>query len=121
MKLLIRGLIRFYQIVISRPLHFLCGPGSGCRFEPSCSHYFLQAVEIHGVFRGSWMGLKRIGRCNPWGPTGLDPVPKSSKKSPHDCSCHKSSPCELDPSSASVEASSKTTPPENRSTDSKDP
>lgn len=75
MKWLIRVLIRFYQIAISPVIHFAGGPGCGCRFTPTCSHYFLEAVETHGALRGSWLGLKRIARCNPWGGQGHDPVP----------------------------------------------
>ena len=75
MRGLIRILIRAYQLTLSPLLHALGGAGSGCRFEPSCSEYFLQAVEMHGALRGSWLGLKRIGRCHPWGGAGHDPVP----------------------------------------------
>jgi len=75
MRGLIRILIRLYQWTLSPVLAALGGPGSGCRFEPSCSEYFLQAVETHGALRGSWLGLKRIGRCHPWGDSGHDPVP----------------------------------------------
>lgn len=74
MKWLIRMLIRGYQMVISPVLHFVGGPGSGCRFTPSCSEYFLQAVERHGCVRGGWMGIKRLARCHPWGGSGHDPV-----------------------------------------------
>src|SRR5688500_14806538 len=74
-KLLIRVLIRGYQVLISPVLSFLGGPGSGCRYEPSCSRYFLNAVETHGSLRGSWLGIKRIARCQPWGGDGFDPVP----------------------------------------------
>lgn len=45
-----------------------------CRFTPTCSHYFVEAVEKKGVIRGTWMGLKRILRCNPFGRSGYDPV-----------------------------------------------
>lgn len=75
MRGLIRILIRAYQLTLSPLLCAFGGPGSGCRFEPSCSEYFLQAVEMHGALRGSWLGLKRIGRCHPWGGSGHDPVP----------------------------------------------
>jgi putative membrane protein insertion efficiency factor len=74
-KVLVRIAIRGYQKFISPVIHFAGGPGSGCRFTPTCSAYFLQAVETHGVLRGSWMGIKRIGRCHPWGGSGHDPVP----------------------------------------------
>jgi uncharacterized protein len=74
-KLLIRLFIRAYQLFVSPILSFLGGPGSGCRFEPSCSRYFLEAVETHGALRGSWLGIKRLMRCQPWGGLGFDPVP----------------------------------------------
>jgi uncharacterized protein len=61
--------IRAYQIVLS-PLF-----GGRCRFHPSCSRYGLEAVSIHGALRGSWMAVKRIGRCHPWNEGGSDPVP----------------------------------------------
>jgi putative membrane protein insertion efficiency factor len=72
---MIRLLIRFYQVCISPVLHIFAGPGGGCRFEPTCSQYFLEAVEEHGSIRGSWLGIKRILRCHPWGGQGYDPVP----------------------------------------------
>ena len=67
--------IRFYQKFLNPMLHFIGGPGCGCRFQPSCSNYFLQAVKIHGPYRGSWLGICRIFRCHPWGGCGEDPVP----------------------------------------------
>ncbi|MDA0356205.1 MAG: membrane protein insertion efficiency factor YidD [Bacteroidetes bacterium] len=63
-------LVRFYQIIIS-PLT----PAS-CRYQPTCSHYTLDALRVHGLFRGGWIALKRIGRCHPWGGSGYDPVPE---------------------------------------------
>lgn len=69
MKWLALGLIRFYQRFISPML-----PAS-CRFEPSCSHYTYEAIQIHGFFKGSWLGVKRISRCHPMNPGGYDPVP----------------------------------------------
>lgn len=76
MLTVIRLAIRAYQLTLSPLLTFLTGqPNAGCRFEPTCSRYFLGAVETHGVLRGSWLGLCRIGRCQPWGGSGDDPVP----------------------------------------------
>lgn len=62
------GLIRLYQWVFAwRP--------SPCRYVPSCSSYALEAVEVHGAVRGSWLAVRRLGRCHPWGQHGWDPVP----------------------------------------------
>lgn len=88
-KFLIRLMIRFYQRFLSPLLHFGAGPGAGCRFSPSCSHYFLKAVETHGPMRGSWYGICRILRCHPWGGCGYDPVPQGkSRAEPTACRSH---------------------------------
>ncbi|MBQ2222458.1 MAG: membrane protein insertion efficiency factor YidD [Bacteroidales bacterium] len=63
------GLVRFYQVCIS-PLK----PAS-CRFTPTCSQYALEALRKYGPFKGSWLALRRILRCHPWGGSGYDPVP----------------------------------------------
>jgi putative membrane protein insertion efficiency factor len=68
-------LIRFYQEAIS-PF-----TPSTCRFEPTCSSYFLEALKIHGLIKGSYLGIKRILSCHPWGKIGYDPVPE--KKCTH--------------------------------------
>ncbi len=86
MKTLIIALIRFYQIALSRPLHWLGGPAAGCRFTPTCSQYFLEAVKVHGALRGSFLGLRRLGRCHPWGGQGDDPVPPARTR--QECGCH---------------------------------
>src|SRR5256885_4845509 len=72
---LLRFFIRIYQCTLSPLLCLLSGPDSGCRFTPTCSAYFLEAVEAHGIRYGSWLGLKRLARCQPWGGHGYDPVP----------------------------------------------
>ncbi|MEO7317403.1 MAG: membrane protein insertion efficiency factor YidD [Chthoniobacteraceae bacterium] len=74
MKPLIQLFIRAYQLTVSPVLAVFGGPG-GCRYEPSCSRYFSQAVGEHGACRGSWLGVKRLARCHPWGGSGLDLVP----------------------------------------------
>lgn len=75
------GLIRVYQYTLS-PL-----TGASCRYTPSCSHYGLEAIRVHGPIRGGWLTIKRIGRCNPWGGHGHDPVPEKKIKSTvlHSC------------------------------------
>lgn len=67
-KLLI-GLIRLYQITLSPWL------GGACRYTPTCSNYGIQALEKYGAFKGSWLTIKRVLSCNPWGGSGYDPVP----------------------------------------------
>ena len=79
-KTIIRLIIRFYQIVLRPVMKAIAGPGAGCRFSPTCSHYFLQAVEDHGSLKGSWLGIRRILRCHPWGGSGYDPVPPRSEE-----------------------------------------
>ncbi|MBR4310213.1 MAG: membrane protein insertion efficiency factor YidD [Akkermansia sp.] len=71
--------VLFYKRFISKPLHALSGPNSGCRFTPSCSTFFIEAVHIHGAFKGTCMGIWRIMRCYPWGGCGYDPVPPKKK------------------------------------------
>jgi hypothetical protein len=75
-----RGVVRVYQLTLSPFLLWLGGPGAGCRFEPSCSRYFVEAVETHGALRGALFAAKRIGRCHPWGGCGCDPVPPREMK-----------------------------------------
>lgn len=61
--------IRLYQLLISPML-----PPS-CRFTPSCSQYAIEALRKHGALKGSWLAVRRILRCHPWGGSGYDPVP----------------------------------------------
>jgi putative membrane protein insertion efficiency factor len=64
---------RLWQIGPSRVL-----PPS-CRFQPSCSAYAITALSRYGALRGSWLALRRIGRCHPWGGSGFDPVPEKTR------------------------------------------
>jgi putative membrane protein insertion efficiency factor len=66
--------IRFYQSFISPMM------GPSCRFQPTCSHYMVGAIMEWGIFKGTWLGLKRIFKCHPWGSHGHDPVPENPKR-----------------------------------------
>ncbi len=74
MKIIIIWLIKGYRSFIS-PLF----PPS-CRFQPTCSQYALEALERFGIWRGSWLAIRRILRCHPWHPGGYDPVPPCQDK-----------------------------------------
>ncbi len=65
--------IRFYQWLISPLL------GQNCRHEPTCSNYAIEAIKEWGIIKGTWLGLKRISSCHPWGTFGYDPVPKKKR------------------------------------------
>lgn len=69
MRWILVALVRGYQIVLSPLLP------AACRYYPSCSAYAIEALEKHGALRGTWMAMRRIGRCNPFRPGGFDPVP----------------------------------------------
>ena len=62
-------LIRIYQWVISPII------GPKCRYQPTCSHYAVEALKKHGPFKGLWLAIRRISSCHPWGGSGWDPVP----------------------------------------------
>ncbi|WP_420319394.1 membrane protein insertion efficiency factor YidD [Gorillibacterium massiliense] len=74
MRIAAKAPVRFYRKFIS-PLK----PPT-CRFYPTCSQYALDAIEEYGAAKGSWMAVKRIGRCHPFHPGGFDPVPPNPKK-----------------------------------------
>lgn len=69
MKHLLIGFVRLWRRVIS-PLY-----GDVCKFHPTCSAYGLRALEVHGAIKGSWLTVRRIGRCHPWSMGGVDYVP----------------------------------------------
>jgi len=81
-------MLRFYKQWLSPLVHALGGPGCGCRFEPTCSAYFAEALQEHGLVQGAAMGIARICRCHPWGGCGYDPVPSAFKPTPHTSSIH---------------------------------
>lgn len=68
--------VRAYRLFLSPWL------GNGCRFQPTCSVYALEALEKHGALRGTWLAIRRIGRCHPMGSAGYDPVPPGRRKPP---------------------------------------
>lgn len=71
---LLMGVVRGYRLLLSPWL------GSSCRFEPTCSTYALQALELHGAAKGSYLTVHRLARCGPWCPGGHDPVPQQAPR-----------------------------------------
>lgn len=69
------ALIRLYQRTLSPVLPVFLGPGCGCRFSPTCSHYAADAIRTHGALAGTVLGAIRLLKCTPLHPGGLDPVP----------------------------------------------
>lgn len=69
MKVLLLLILRFYRKAISPYL------GNNCRFHPTCSVYAIEAIEKYGAIKGSWLAIKRIGKCHPFHPGGIDEVP----------------------------------------------
>ena len=69
MKRVLLRAVRGYQRIISPILP------PACRYQPTCSAYALEAIERHGALRGSWLAIRRLARCTPWGGSGYDPVP----------------------------------------------
>jgi hypothetical protein len=63
------GLVFLYRVTLSSVM------GRQCRFLPTCSEYAAEAIRAHGALRGTWLALKRVARCHPWGGDGYDPVP----------------------------------------------
>ncbi|MFP4146308.1 MAG: membrane protein insertion efficiency factor YidD [Halorhodospira sp.] len=75
MRWLLIGVIRIYQYVISPVV------GPRCRFLPSCSEYAAEAIARYGLWRGGWLAARRVSKCHPWHPGGLDPVPERTDRS----------------------------------------
>ncbi len=71
MRQLLIGIVKGYRLLLSPWL------GNACRFEPTCSAYAVEALEVHGAGRGSYLTLRRLARCQPWCQGGHDPVPRA--------------------------------------------
>ena len=71
MRKILIAVVKIYKTALSPFL------GKNCRFEPGCANYAMQAIDKHGAFYGSWLAVKRIGRCHPWHEGGYDPVPET--------------------------------------------
>jgi uncharacterized protein len=74
MKYVLIWLLKGYRFAIS-PLY-----GQVCRYHPTCSAYALEAVQMHGAVRGTWLAMRRVARCHPWAAGGLDPVPPTKNR-----------------------------------------
>lgn len=84
MKTVLLFLLRVYKFAISPML------GQNCRFYPSCSDYAAEAIRLHGAGAGGWLALRRLCKCHPWHPGGLDFVPgtdENSQSAPTSCQC----------------------------------
>lgn len=81
MNRLLVVLLRGYQLLLSPML------GQRCRFYPSCSHYAIEAIQTHGAAKGSWLTVRRLGKCHPWHEGGLDPVPPKAATPSSACAC----------------------------------
>jgi len=81
MKNLLVWLLRAYQLLLSPML------GQNCRFYPTCSNYAIEAVRTHGAARGGLLAVRRVCRCHPWNPGGVDLVPPARDKDSHSAAC----------------------------------
>lgn len=73
------ALVWVYQKTLSPAIPAVFGPACACRFHPTCSHYAAEAVRTHGAVRGVWLSARRLLRCTPLHPGGLDPVPAARR------------------------------------------
>ena len=83
--------VRLYQQLLSPLKMAVFGPSGACRFTPSCSQYAVEALQVHGVFKGGALSAWRLCRCHPWGGCGDDPVPSKKLKVPSEtetCGCN---------------------------------
>lgn len=74
---ILSGILIFFVKVYQHGISPLLG--SNCRFSPTCSAYTIEAIRVWGPFKGTWLGIRRISKCHPWGAHGWDPVPKKQE------------------------------------------
>jgi uncharacterized protein len=85
MQIIIRSILKFMGWILLLPVYFYkyaispFTPAS-CRHVPTCSTYAVEAVKVHGPFKGFWLATRRIAHCHPWGTSGYDPVPEKEEK-----------------------------------------
>lgn len=74
-------MIRWLLIKLVRGYQYFLSPwvGSNCRFNPTCSNYAIESLQQHGAIKGTWLAIKRVGRCHPWADGGNDPVPPKDR------------------------------------------
>jgi uncharacterized protein len=75
LKQMLKSIVKFPVKVYQWTISPLLGPNK-CRYQPTCSHYMIEAIDEWGPLKGLWLGIKRISSCHPWGGHGYDPVPK---------------------------------------------
>jgi putative membrane protein insertion efficiency factor len=88
MQCVVKAIMKFLSWILLIPVYIYkygispLTPAS-CRHYPTCSEYAVQALKIHGPFKGFWLATKRISKCHPWGTHGHDPVPPKNEKDPN--------------------------------------
>jgi putative membrane protein insertion efficiency factor len=82
---LIKSLFIFLPVLAIKTYQLVLSPwiGSNCRYHPTCSHYAIEALKTHGLFKGTVLAIKRISRCHPWGGSGNDSVPPKKSSNAH--------------------------------------
>ena len=79
---MLNKIVTFPLVLLIRGYHLIVSPilGSNCRFMPTCSEYALESLKVYGLIKGTFLTIKRIGKCHPWGSHGYDPIPTKMEK-----------------------------------------